>query len=167
MIVHSDKYKRGFTLIELVIVVSVIAVLSGVSIFAMREARTSGRNAKRQADLAQIASGLELYKADCNFYPNALPAVNDPLSGDTDPCTLPATNVYIQAMPSDPDGSAYVYTPRPVDCHTSDNCRQFCVWTLLETTGPATIPAPAFCMSVCAPLPSCGGVPCNFCVTNP
>jgi prepilin-type N-terminal cleavage/methylation domain-containing protein len=161
MIVHSDKYKRGFTLIELVIVVSVIAVLSGVSIFAMREARTSGRDAKRRADLAQIASSLELYKADCNFYPNTVPAVNAPLTGASSfGCTVAtaATNIYIQAMPGDPDGSAYAYTVAPSGC--SGNCTRFCIWANLE--GDPTLPA--FCNST-----NCGSVPSGFdlCITNP
>ena len=102
MIIYSDKFKKGFTLIELVIVISIIALLSGISVFALNNARSSGRDAKRRGDLAQIASGLELYKSDCNVYPNSLPAVDSPLLGNTDPCTLPSTNVYIQAIPGDP-----------------------------------------------------------------
>ena len=155
---------KGFTLIELVIVISIIALLSGISVFALNNARSSGRDAKRRGDLAQIASGLELYKSDCNVYPNALPAVNSPLLGNTAPCTLPSTNIYIQAIPGDPDTARfYVYQPRPSGCTSTDSCRQFLIWASLEN--PPTIPS--YCTGT-APL--CGSTvatTCNFCITNP
>lgn len=141
--------KTGFTLIELVIVVSIIAVLSGVSLFALSGARESGRDARRRSDLSQIASGLELYKADFNYYPDSITAGGS-LSG--------GGNTYIQVIPSDPTGSAYAYTPAPFSC--SGNCMRFCVWATLEETTTT----PTYCNAT-----NCGSVPggFNYCVTNP
>ena len=159
----NTKYQKlntyfGFTLIELIIVISIIALLSGISVFALNDARISGRDAKRKGDLAHIASGLELYKADCNYYPNSLPTSNSSLLGNTLPCTLPASNVYIQAIPADPDGSAYTYTAAPSGC--SGNCTSFCIWANLESN-PSL---PTYCNST-----NCGSVPVGFdlCITNP
>ncbi|KKQ51100.1 hypothetical protein A2865_00055 [Candidatus Woesebacteria bacterium RIFCSPHIGHO2_01_FULL_39_17] len=95
----------GFTIIELLIVMVIIAILAGLSIFAMSGARESARDARRKADLEQIRSGLEIYKADCNNYPASLPAVGISLTA-----SCPTANTYIQSMPADPSTNAgYCY----------------------------------------------------------
>lgn len=98
----------GFTLIELLVVISIIGILSGISIFALQDARTSARDSRRKSDLQTIASGLEIYKSDCNSYPATLPAVGSSLTGAS--CTPANANIYIQSMPSDPGtGNGYCY----------------------------------------------------------
>ncbi|OGM18461.1 hypothetical protein A2686_02545 [Candidatus Woesebacteria bacterium RIFCSPHIGHO2_01_FULL_38_10] len=101
----------GFTLIELLIVISIIAVLTGISIFAMQNARRSGRDARRKADLETIRAALEIYKADCNQYPASLPAPGSQLQAT---CTG-VTNIYLRSVPGDPSTLArYVYCPSGV-----------------------------------------------------
>jgi general secretion pathway protein G len=98
----------GFTLIELIIVMVIISVLSGISVFALQGARGSARDAKRRTDLQTISSALEIRKSDCNVYPatGSLPG-----SGSTwsDNCSG-TNNTYIQVMPGDPAGGDYGYT---------------------------------------------------------
>ena len=59
----------GFTLLELILVLGVITVLSTVMMGAARWAQESGRNARAQAELATIASGLEAYRRMFGDYP--------------------------------------------------------------------------------------------------
>ncbi|KKQ98742.1 MAG: Type II secretion system protein G [Candidatus Woesebacteria bacterium GW2011_GWB1_39_12] len=99
--------RAGFTIIELLIVMVIIAILAGLSIFAMGGARESARDARRKADLEQIRSGLELYKADCNVYPASL---GTSLTGDGSTPSCLAANTYIQDVPTDPTSdAAYAY----------------------------------------------------------
>ena len=61
--------KTGFTLIEVLVVVSIIGLLSSVILVGLGGFRTRGRDAKRLADLKQTQNALELYFSKCNSYP--------------------------------------------------------------------------------------------------
>lgn len=99
----------GFTMIELLIVISIIGILSALSVFALQGSRESARDARRKADLETVRSGLELYKADCNQYPSSI-TFSGTLTGDGTNC--PAGNVYIEDVPEDSvSGRNYSYSP--------------------------------------------------------
>ncbi len=61
----------GFTLIELLVVISIIGLLASVVLVSLNGARQKSRDAKRLADIRQIASALELYYNDNSGYPTA------------------------------------------------------------------------------------------------
>ncbi|NMA14813.1 MAG: type II secretion system major pseudopilin GspG [Clostridia bacterium] len=98
-IMKSDK---GFTLIELMVVVIILGILAAVAI-----PRFTGRTEKAKenaayADLKAISNALELYYFDEDAYPN------DNGSGE-----LPEVLVnegYLQSIPEDPWGESYKYT---------------------------------------------------------
>jgi prepilin-type N-terminal cleavage/methylation domain-containing protein len=60
---------RGFTLIEMMVVVSIIAVISSVGIFSYNEASKKSRDGNRQSDLKQLQAAIELYKQKNGRYP--------------------------------------------------------------------------------------------------
>ena len=99
------KRQRGFTLIELLIVMTVISILAGISIFSMDNARQSARDGRRKSDLESIASGFELYKADCGIYPPAGSAN----VGTTLTASCPNAVTYHEDIPGDPQGGSYCY----------------------------------------------------------
>lgn len=155
----------GFTLIELLVVMSIIAILALVSLFALRGVRESARDTARKSDLQQLASGFEIYKSDCKFYPNLKPTPPNPLTG-VPPCNPVNGNTYIQVVPDDVDTNKnYMYVPynpslaTPTSCPTTSNCTNFRLWALLEN--PETLP------TYCTGAPSCGSAACNYCITNP
>lgn len=67
--VNTGVLHHGFTLIELMVVIAVIGLLASVIIVALANARGKSRNAKRMADIKQIATSMEVYFNDCGSYP--------------------------------------------------------------------------------------------------
>jgi prepilin-type N-terminal cleavage/methylation domain-containing protein len=153
----SNSLNIAFTMIELLIVVAIIGVLTTASLFAVRGTREAARDTQRKSSLASIASAFEIYKSDCNYYPNSITAGSQ-LTGSA-PCNPTNTNVYMQAVPDDPvPGRDFYY--EKLGCTAGTNCTRFKLWASLEDPGP--LPAG------CSPVPGgCGGSACNFCLFNP
>lgn len=59
---------KGFTLIELMIAISIIAIMATVGIVIYTGTRASARDAKRRGDLEDIKKALYLYKQDNNVF---------------------------------------------------------------------------------------------------
>ncbi|MCX7045110.1 MAG: prepilin-type N-terminal cleavage/methylation domain-containing protein [Candidatus Sumerlaeota bacterium] len=114
--------RRGFTLIEILIVVAIIAILSGIAIPNFLEAQTRSKVARVKADLRTIAMALEAYQGDHSIYP---PSTMMPLFLRLIPLTTPVA--YINSVPQDvfkaQDASAgpwrlmgnYAYGAMPTD----------------------------------------------------
>ncbi len=58
--------KKGFTLIELIIVIAIIAILAGAIFVAIDPARRlhESRNARRRTDISTILDAIKTYQAD-------------------------------------------------------------------------------------------------------
>lgn len=66
--------KKGFTLVELLVVISIIAILSVIGITVLSGVQKSARNSKRISDMKAIALALEIYYNDPvnnSAYPNS------------------------------------------------------------------------------------------------
>jgi general secretion pathway protein G len=146
------KISTGFTMIELLVVMAIISILAGMSIFAMQGARESARDAARRGDLEKIATALEFYKADCHTYP---PSGSLPTAASLnawEPTCLGETHRYLEQVPGDPLGGDYAYRL------LSPNRYTLCS-TLEDPPDPANDTAD------CGPC--AGGFSCEYKVTNP
>lgn len=63
------RNKRGFTLIELLVVITIIGILSSIVLFSLDSARVKARDARRLADIRQVALALEFYIDRYRHYP--------------------------------------------------------------------------------------------------
>lgn len=121
------KKKKGFTLVELLVVITAIAVLATITVVALKPARIKTRNSRRKADMEQIYNAQEMYYDANAAY----------LTSATYPDNIADTNQkYMAKTPSDPSGSAYQsanYSGKGygwID-NTSD-AQRFCAWAKLE-----------------------------------
>ncbi len=60
--------KKGFTLIEILVVVFIISLLASVVIVSVNRARITARDGKRKADLAAIRTAVEIFYDSQNSY---------------------------------------------------------------------------------------------------
>jgi len=59
----------GFSLIELMVTISIIVLLSTISMVVYRQASLNARDSKRKADLETVRQALVLYKTELGTYP--------------------------------------------------------------------------------------------------
>ncbi len=65
----SHQLKKGFTLIELMVVIAIIALLSAALFVNFNDARMLSRDKARMTSLKELQLSLELYKAQYGNYP--------------------------------------------------------------------------------------------------
>ena len=73
-ITNHFKLKRGFSLIELLIVISIIGILVATATVSWTNAQEKSRDSKRKSDVKAIQQALELYLQDNGTYPEAVVA---------------------------------------------------------------------------------------------
>jgi len=107
MKILSSSRKGGFTLIELIVVIAIIAILTGIIITNLVGSKAKSRDAKRGSDLSQISLALEEYFDRCDQYPANI--TNLAQSGG---CPSGVTlGTFITAIPNDPSsGNSYGYS---------------------------------------------------------
>lgn len=103
----------GFTLLELIIVIGILAILATILI-AMLDPFTQfqkSNDARRKSDLSQIKNALEQYYQDNGKYPvsdSSFQMVR--LNGDPVTKNSPSWVPYMDVVPSDPNSSkSYAY----------------------------------------------------------
>lgn len=121
------RRKKGFTLIELMVTITVIGILATVGMVTYSNAQKSARDARRKDDFKQIATALELYQQANGHFPlgnhryawyGGGPGMWSS-SRDAAPWIAGLTSTYISQLPVDPLNSLsynYTYTTGGSDC---------------------------------------------------
>lgn len=134
--------KQSFTIIELLVVVTIIGMLIGASSISYSQFTKKSRDARRKADLEQIRAQLELYRSKNNSYPQTI-NFGGPFC-DQNGCA-PSGNTYMQKIPSDPaPPNRYYY---------SSSGFEYTLGAYLESEG-----------TVCLQSPSCSNSGCTYCL---
>ncbi len=141
--IPDTKYKPGFTLIEVLVAATIIALLTSIGVVSYQAANRQARDAKRKADLEQIRAALQIYRGDCGAYPASV-SFGGSFTGN---CTGSSVT-YMQQVPQDPK---FGYSYKSLSTGTS-----YVLCAYVE--GDASYTG---CPDACN-ANSCGGQPCNY-----
>jgi len=113
--VKEKGFLTGFTLIELIVVIAIIAVLAGLVIIRIGSSSLDARNSKRRSDLNQIKAAIEKAKitgtvvntTGCAAFPCGRP-LSDAVFTASGSSSLPSTFLSNDAYPTNPyNGTPY------------------------------------------------------------
>lgn len=114
------RISKGFSLIELLVAISIIAILSALGLSVYQAVYKSARDAQRKSDLKMIQSALEQYRSDQMSYPDQI---------TPDSPIVVGSKTYLSKVPKDPKpGQSYSYEP---SCDAS-SCTSYCLFAQLE-----------------------------------
>lgn len=172
------RNQKGFTLIELVVVIGILAILAAF-VFALLDPLTQFQKSddgKRKFDLAQVQRALEQYYQDYGRYPASSASFQIEDSGSTAVpwgSTTALWQRYMTVLPNDP-----LYSSRKYVYYSDTSGQKYWIYASLERGTKD----PNVCTSggngVCSmptsssdtpnpPTSSACGQPCNFGVSSP
>lgn len=126
--------KKYFTLIEILVVSTIIALLTSIGVVSYNQINKESRNNRRKIDIEQIRSALEMYRSNNDQYPDNLNLLTGPV-------------VYLSSIPTDPKAPTYVYS------YIKISSVDYTIGAYLEGVS-----------SSCSINLNCGGKNCNYCL---
>jgi prepilin-type N-terminal cleavage/methylation domain-containing protein len=97
---------KGFTIVELLIVIVVIAILAAITIVAFNGIQTRARDSSRESSVVALQKALELYNAENDMYPT-FTGCTDNSGCAVSGLAAPLVPKYIGALPADLTGVSY------------------------------------------------------------
>lgn len=106
---RTNLNQNGFTLIEIVLVLSIITLLIGAAIFQLRDVGDHGKYVRAKTDFATLRTALKMYEMHAGRYPTTEQGLDALVKK---PTTGPIPRNYKAALENkiyDPWGNAYAY----------------------------------------------------------
>jgi general secretion pathway protein G len=114
----------GFTLLELLVVITIIAILAGLILNTAGYMQKKAARSRAEAEIAALSAALESYKADMGDYPVG---TNGASTGTATPGT---NNAFLRAALAPTTGKVYFEFPKGMGTNTN----------LMETNQPVLDP---------------------------
>ena len=115
---------RGFTLIELVLVLTIIAILAGSGIYLLSGNVDTAKETRVQGDINAIATQLQLYEARNSRMPTTEQGIEALVTKPTKEPLPERWTALLEELPKDPWGQPYKYrypaqkSKKPYDLYT-------------------------------------------------
>lgn len=138
----SQAKQKGFTIIELLIVIVVIGILATITAVALGGANERARDAKRESDVKSLQTALEAYYTIGNSqYPTETDFNDDTFRSNNfqglDESTFQDPNADNSTLASTPTANQYSYEATPDGCdNTTTVCDGYTLTVTLEGGDP-------------------------------
>lgn len=165
------KATAGFTLMELLIAITIMLIISGVSLSSFWQSQKKSRDSQRKSELAQITRALELFNEDFAEYPDSsgglIIGCQNAAGGAMVACSWESEFkayprdvevIYMKELPADP-GNSYGYYYVKAD-------EEFYLYSVLENDQDATYNTVGWDASGSGPANECGESFCRYKLSN-
>ena len=112
---NMQRLKRGFTLIELMIILLVISILAAIAYPSYTESVRKSRRGQAQADMAELAQNLERWNTVNSTYAGYNPPARLRRSPQQGP-------VFYTLTVAPQTATTFTITAAPVGAHATDQC---------------------------------------------
>ncbi len=123
--------RRGFTLIEILVAATILAVLAAIGLVSYSKVNQRSRDSKRKSDIEQIRSAVEMYRLDMGYYPNT----GSGAWSNAEDLSSALVSTYMPGIPTDPKSLTQTYRYKATSL-SGGFYYGYCLSALLESENP-------------------------------
>lgn len=123
---NASLKNQGFSLLEMLVVMAIMGIILTVSAVSYLTIQQKGRDSRRQTDIEQLRTALEVYRSQTGAYPSI--AADNTWANASNLNNVLVTPGYMQKIPSDPQQSATY----PYQYKSWNSWQRYCIVAYFE-----------------------------------